>query len=81
VILFRGRVRGRERVEGEGEGEERQMPPTASPGVRGTQTELTANSLVTLTPRTAGSARKMMPLVSWFRVAFRLGVYGLGFGG
>mmetsp|Transcript_23287 Transcript_23287/g.54103 ORF Transcript_23287/g.54103 Transcript_23287/m.54103 type:complete len:271 (-) Transcript_23287:707-1519(-) len=43
----------------------RQMPPTASPGVRGTQTELMSNEWDADTPRTAGRARKMIPFVSW----------------
>mmetsp|Transcript_55931 Transcript_55931/g.137080 ORF Transcript_55931/g.137080 Transcript_55931/m.137080 type:complete len:260 (-) Transcript_55931:644-1423(-) len=42
-----------------------QIAPTASPGVRGTHTELTSKLWVALTPRTAGSARKMIPFVSW----------------
>mmetsp|Transcript_61974 Transcript_61974/g.145773 ORF Transcript_61974/g.145773 Transcript_61974/m.145773 type:complete len:212 (-) Transcript_61974:585-1220(-) len=42
-----------------------QMPPTASPGVRGTHTELMSIFLDAETPSTLGSARKMIPLVSW----------------
>mmetsp|Transcript_23078 Transcript_23078/g.46709 ORF Transcript_23078/g.46709 Transcript_23078/m.46709 type:complete len:353 (+) Transcript_23078:357-1415(+) len=41
-----------------------QMAPTASPGVRGTHTELRSSWWVWETPRTAGRARKMMPFVS-----------------
>ena len=42
-----------------------QMPPTASPGVRGTQTELAPKSCFFDTPSTAAILRKMRPLVSW----------------
>mmetsp|Transcript_11771 Transcript_11771/g.28521 ORF Transcript_11771/g.28521 Transcript_11771/m.28521 type:complete len:241 (-) Transcript_11771:668-1390(-) len=42
-----------------------QRPPTASPGVRGTHTLFTSMSFRLETPRTEGSARKMIPLVSW----------------
>ena len=41
------------------------MPPTASPGVRGTQTEFAPRSSFFETPTTAAMLRKMSPLVSW----------------
>ena len=41
------------------------MPPTASPGVRGTQTELAPKACFFDTPSTAAILRKMRALVSW----------------
>lgn len=40
------------------------MPPTASPGLRGTVKELTTKPCFTLTPKAAGTALKTSPLVS-----------------
>ena len=40
------------------------MPPTGSPGLRGTVSELRAKLFLTLTPNAAGTERNTRPFVS-----------------